>query len=183
MAATASALLSLITFSVWNQTHGHGVFTSSKTTRKGEEWRSRYIWSREAVICTFRLLLALMMLFIGRSSNAFQSSSTDLTCSQQIGLYRWVIPIASNVVSTFCAVFIVPVRIERFLITECAHIPLSIAIQVTICDLNLRRWFPFLMLRIFALALPAATYLYSASEISGRGAALVGKSRTLSTAV
>ena len=62
--------------------------------------------------------------------------------------------------STFCAVFIVPVRIERFLVTECAHIPLSIAIQVTICDLNLRRWFPFLMLRIFALALPAATYLY-----------------------
>ena len=48
MAATASALLSLITFSVWNQTHGHGVFTSSKTTRKGgEEWRSRYIWSRD----------------------------------------------------------------------------------------------------------------------------------------
>ena len=161
MAATASALLSLITFSVWNQTHDHGVFTPSKTTRKGgEEWRSRYIWSREVVICTFRLLLALMMLFVGRSSNALQWSSTDLTCSQQIGLNNGAIPIASNVVSTFCAVFIVPVRIERFLITECAHIPLSIAIQVTICDLNLRRWFPFLMLRIFALALPAATYLY-----------------------
>ena len=161
MAATFSALLSLITFSVWNQTHDHGVFTPSKTTRKGgEEWRSRYIWSRETVICTFRLLLALMMLFVGRSSNALQWSSTDLTCSQQIGLKSGAIPIASNVVSTFCAVFIVPVRIERFLITECAHIPLSIAIQVTICDLNLRRWFPFLMLRIFALALPAATYLY-----------------------